>query len=193
MNFLAHLHLSGNDREILVGNLMGDFVKGRLDGRFAPRIARGIELHRRIDSFASRSEFFLGSKRRIDASFGHYRGVLVDLYYDHFLAVAWDDYAAVSYGQFVEDAYRTLKEHEAVLPERLQRVLPAMFRDWLPSYRELGGIEAVLVRMSARVQRQNPLSAGILELKRHYAPLMEDFRRFYPQVMAHAERFLGEG
>ncbi|KAF0219247.1 MAG: hypothetical protein FD174_2333 [Geobacteraceae bacterium] len=193
MNFLAHLHLSGSDREILVGNLMGDFVKGRLAGRFSPGITRGIELHRRIDSFASRNSIFSASKRRIDDSFGHYRGVLVDLFYDHFLAAEWDEYSDVPYPQFIESAYSTLRDHEAVLPERLLRVLPAMFGDWLPSYREVSGIQAVLRRMSARIIRPNPLSSGIGELRRNYHPLREDFHRFFPELEEYAERFREEG
>ena len=189
MNFLAHLHFSGNDRETLVGNLMGDFVKGRLAGRFPQRIARGIELHRRIDSFAGRNEMFRASKRRTDGSFGHYRGILVDLFYDHFLAAEWDDYSTVPYLQFIESAYKTLREHEAVLPERLQLVLPAMFCDWLPSYREIVGIEKVLQRMSVRIARPNPLSSGIGELGRNYDLLREDFHRFYAELNGYVEKF----
>ena len=29
MNFLAHLYLSGTNEKILVGNFIGDYVKGR--------------------------------------------------------------------------------------------------------------------------------------------------------------------
>jgi hypothetical protein len=32
MNFLAHLLLSGENEEIITGNYVGDFVKGRLTG-----------------------------------------------------------------------------------------------------------------------------------------------------------------
>ena len=103
MNFLAHLILSGDRPELLVGNLMGDFVKGRLEGRFSPGIRAGLELHRGIDSFAHRNEIFSESKRRIAPSFGLYRGVLVDLFYDHFLAVHWDDYANEPLPRFLEE------------------------------------------------------------------------------------------
>ncbi len=89
MNFLAHLALSGNRAEIMVGNLMGDFVKGRLDGRFPAGIQFGLELHRRIDRFAEDSEHFIRSRHRIDGRFGLFRGALVDLFYDHFLARNW--------------------------------------------------------------------------------------------------------
>jgi len=182
MNFLAHLFLSGADPELLVGNLLGDFVKGRLDGHFPAGIERGIWLHRRIDSFAGRNLHFLRSKRRLDAYFGHYRGVLVDLFYDHFLAVQWDVYADVPLQPFLSWARRIVLEHGENLPERLTRAVPVIFAELLPSYLEVEGIERALQRMSARIARPNPLGDGGAELRRHYEGLSDDFRKFMPEL-----------
>jgi acyl carrier protein phosphodiesterase len=188
VNFLAHLFLSGDAPELLVGNLMGDFVKGRLDGRFPPGIERGILLHRGIDSFASQNRHFLCSKRRLDQSFGLYRGVLVDLFYDHFLAAHWEDYADVPLSLFISDAWRVLCEHREFLPNRLKRIMPVLFRDWLPSYSDLGGIAAVLHRISRfRVKRANRLGEGAEALSRHYEGLYGDFRKFLPELLAFSE------
>ncbi|MGZ6222735.1 MAG: ACP phosphodiesterase [Syntrophales bacterium] len=185
MNFLTHMFLSSDNPELLVGNLMGDFVKGRLDGRFPPGIERGILLHREIDSFAGQNWHFLRSKRRLDQSFGLYRGVLVDLFYDHFLAAHWEDYADVPLSVFISDAWRVLCEHEEFLPDKLQRIMPFMFREWLPSYSTIGGIAAVLHRMSRfRLKRANPLGEGAEALSRHYGELYGDFRKFLPKLIA---------
>ncbi len=183
MNFLAHLFLSGDEPELLLGNLMGDFVKGRLDGRYPPGIERGITLHRRIDSFAATSPSFLRSKRRLNPSFGHFRGVLVDLYYDHFLAVDWDDYADRTYSRFVSDAYRIALDNELLLPAGLRRIVAMLFTEWLPSYREVAGIERALTRMGGRVTRPNPLGEGGRELRRCYDELHTDFQEFFPELM----------
>jgi len=182
MNFLAHLFISGADPELLVGNLLGDFVKGRLDGHFPAGIERGIRLHRRIDSFAGHNRHFLLSKRRIDASFGHYRGVLVDLFYDHFLAVQWDEYTDLPLQTFLSGARNIVREYEEILPERLARVVPVIFAELLPSYLEVKGIERALQRMSARIVRPNPLGKGGSELRRHYDGFYEDFREFLPEL-----------
>jgi acyl carrier protein phosphodiesterase len=182
MNFLAHLFISGAEPELLVGNLLGDFVKGRLDGKFPAGIERGIFLHRRIDSFAGRNPHFLRSKRRLDASFGHYRGVLVDLFYDHFLAVQWDDYADIPFFPYLADTFRVIREYEEFLPERLRRIAPLIFAELLPSYLEVQGIERALQRMSARIARPNPLGEGGAELRRHYNGLSDDFREFLPEL-----------
>jgi acyl carrier protein phosphodiesterase len=184
VNFLTHLFLSSGAPELLVGNLMGDFVKGRVDGRFPPGIEQGVLLHREIDCFAGQNWHFLHSKRRLDQSFGLYRGVLVDLFYDHFLAAHWEDYADVPLSVFISDAWRVLCEHKEFLPDKLQRIMPFMFRDWLPSYSTIGGIAAVLHRISRfRLKRANPLGEGAEALSRHYGGLYEDFRKFLPELI----------
>jgi len=188
LNFLTHLFLSNGTPELLVGNLMGDFVKGRLDGRFPPGITQGILLHRGIDSFTAQNEHFLRSKRRLDQSFGHYRGVLVDLFYDHFLAAHWEDYADVPYPVFISDAWQVLRAHKEFLPDRLQRIMPFMFRDWLPSYGTVEGIAASLHRMSRfRLKRKNPLREGADTLTRHYEEFYGDFQQFLPELIEFSE------
>jgi acyl carrier protein phosphodiesterase len=188
VNFLTHLFLSSGAPELLVGNLMGDFVKGRLDGRFPPGIEQGILLHREIDSFAGQNWHFIRSKRRLDQSFGHYRGVLVDLFYDHFLAAHWEDYADVPLSVFISDAWRVLCEHKEFLPDKLQRIMPLMFTDWLPSYSDIGGIAAVLQRISRnRIRRTNRLGEGAEALSRNYGGLYGDFRKFLPELIAFSE------
>jgi len=189
MNYLIHLFFSDDD-ESLVGNMMGDFVKGRLDDRFPSGIRRGIELHRGIDSFSAGNRFFLRSKRRIDPSFRHYRAVLLDLFYDHFLARQWDHYSAQSFEDFIRHAHRVLAGHGELLPERLRELLPRMFSaDWLLSYREPDGIDLALKRMSARIGRQNPLAEGIGELRLHYDLLLADFHPFMAELRRYTDVF----
>lgn len=181
-----HLYLSGTDPEILVGNLMGDFVKGRLDDRFPPGIRRGIEIHRKIDAFAAGNDSFLRSKRRIDPIYGHFRAVMVDLFYDHFLARHWDAYSPVSLESFVDDTYRTLLRYETHLPSRLLEVLPRMFsRHWLLAYRETAGIDTALRRMSERLRKPGRLAEGSAELEEKSEALCVDFRLFLPEVAAY--------
>ncbi|MDD2337695.1 MAG: ACP phosphodiesterase [Geobacteraceae bacterium] len=186
-----HLFLSGSNPEILVGNLMGDFVKGRLDDRFHPGIRRGIEIHRRIDSFAAGNEFFLRSKHCIDPCFGHFRAVLVDIFYDHFLARYWEDFSPVSLEEFIRISYQTLSRYEAQLPPRLLELLPRMFsRHWLVAYREPAGIETALRRMSERLSRTNPLSEGFVELSKKRDLLLRDFRVFLPEICAYTDSLM---
>ncbi len=190
MNFLCHMLLSGADDRILVGNFMGDFVKGPLDARFPERIRQGINLHRRIDSYASRDDLFQQSRRRLDTSYGLYRGVLVDLFYDHFLVVEWHDWSDEPLERYLSRTRAIIERHRAELPERLQSRVPVIFDELLPSYGEVSGIGNALARMSRRVVMENPLAGGEAELERNYYGLLADFRGFMPGVQQFAQEFL---
>jgi acyl carrier protein phosphodiesterase len=190
MNFLFHMLLSGADDQILVGNFMGDFVKGPLADRFPERIRQGVTLHRMIDSFASRDDLFQCSRRRLDPLYGLYRGVLVDLFYDHFLVAEWDSWSEEPFGRYLARTRSIIEGQRAELPERLQKLVPIIFEELLPSYGEVSGIGDALERMSQRVIRPNPLAGGVVELLHHYEDLRIDFRGFMPLVQHFAADFV---
>jgi acyl carrier protein phosphodiesterase len=192
VNYLFHIFLSGSDPEILTGNFMGDFVKGRLDDSLPPRVRRGIELHRRIDSFARDQADFNRSRLRIGREFGLYRGVLVDLFYDHFLARDWQRWSGQPLRAFLEQTRDVIEARRHQLPQRLDSIVPVIFEDLLPSYAEPAGIARALERMSRRVPRSNPLADGGAELVRGYAELEKDFLAFLPAVQQFAQHFLAQ-
>jgi acyl carrier protein phosphodiesterase len=186
MNYLSHLYLSGTDPEILVGNFMGDHVKGRLVGQYPARIMDGVMLHRRIDSFADSDPFFQQSRSRLSPGYGLYRGVLVDLFYDHFLAVEWQDWSGEALSDYLERVRLVVADYSRVLPERLQQLFPQILTELLPSYLEVAGIASALERMSRRVKRANPLAGGEQELLRLYDALRDDFHHFLPAASVFA-------
>ena len=190
MNFLFHLYLSGNDPDILTGNLMGDFVKGIIGDDYPPALRAGLVLHRRIDTFAQTQPLFRRSKVRIDPIYGLWRGVLVDLFYDHFLAVEWQQWSQVPFEAYLSRARDMVESNHSYLPERMQGILGVMFEELLPSYCEVQGIGRALERMSRRVRRSNPLCGAEQELLRNYEGLREDFRAFLPLALAFVEEFL---
>lgn len=136
MNFLAHLYLSGDDPEIMVGNFIGDFVRGRnMHEQFQQNIAIGIELHREIDEFTDSHLVVMESKKRLRPKYRHYAPVIVDVFYDHFLAIHWPIWHPQSLPDFATYAYSQLEKHEAVLPERVLQMMPYMIRgNWLVNY-----------------------------------------------------------
>ncbi len=189
MNYLAHLLLAEATPEAWVGNLLGDFVKGAvgdLGDRYPVAIRQGILLHRQIDAFTDAHPVVQTSKARIAPERRRFAGVLVDMFYDHFLARHWQDYASIALPEFAEQVYHALQTHEVILPERLQRVLPDIIRqNWLTSYQDIDGIAYALQRMSRRIHRTNPLALGIVDLQTHYDGLEADFRAFWPEVVGY--------
>jgi acyl carrier protein phosphodiesterase len=118
--------------------------------------------------------------------------VLIDLFYDHFLATSWNEWSKEPLDQYLRRVRRIIQGNYRHLPERLRSILPIVFEELIPSYLDPDGIATALKRMSRRVRRENPLAAGGEELKRHYLEFAEDFREFLPEARRHAERFLSE-
>lgn len=187
MNYLAHLHLGGQRPDQLLGSLYGDFVKGRLQGQFAPEVEAGIQLHRRIDVFTDRHPLVDIALGRFSETRRRYAGIVLDVFFDHCLARDWRLYADQPLAQFTADVYRVLSR-EPQLPERLAKIAPHMVaHDWLGSYQEFEVLDQVLRGISRRLSRPEELAGAMQELRRLYEPLSEDFRLFYPQLQDFAQ------
>ena len=191
MNYLAHLYLAEQSSEGLLGSLLGDFVKGRLDDRFPEVVRRGIALHRAIDSYTDAHPLHLESRNRIAGERRRYAGIIIDVCYDHFLCKNWQDYSNESLDRFAGRVYDVLREHHDDLPNRLRRMAPHMIADdWLGSYAELANVGRALDGISRRLTRSNPLAGAVIEVEVNYAAMHGDFRRFFPELQAKAGRIL---
>ncbi|MDC7813632.1 MULTISPECIES: ACP phosphodiesterase [Pseudomonas] len=186
MNYLAHLHLGGQRPGQLLGSLYGDFVKGRLQGQFAPEVEAAIQLHRRIDTYTDSHPLVTAALSRFSLTRRRYAGIVIDVFFDHCLARDWAHYADRPLPLFTAEVYRVLAA-EPQLPARLAQIAPYMAADdWLGSYRDFAVLEQVLRGIARRLSRPEELTAAMIELERLYQPLSEDFRAFYPQLQAFA-------
>lgn len=185
MNFLAHAFLSGENPKIMVGNFMGDFVKGKQFEQYNETIANGILLHRLIDEYTDNHEIVMGSKRRFTKKYRHYSGVIVDVAYDHFLAKNWNKYHNKDLLSFTQWIYNTLDQYKDIFPERFGFMLGYMKRDnWLYHYAELSGIDRALTGMSKRTKFNSKMEMAAVDISLHYQDLEEEFSSFLPEIMA---------
>ncbi len=188
MNYLAHLFLSPPGDDAMLGSLLGDFVKGPLvsdsvSTQYGPEILRAIDLHRRVDSFTDAHPVVIDSRNRVSSTRRRFAGIMIDMFYDHFLARYWDEFHHRPLNLFADDFYRILKRRHAQLPERAQRTAHYMVElDWLGSYAQLESVDTALNRMSQRLRRTNTLQGSAQELKDNYADFERDFRRFIPDA-----------
>lgn len=189
MNYLAHLLLSEPDPLARIGNLAGDFLKGTDVRSLHPTIQRGVMLHRQIDVYTDQHPIIRQSKARVEPPYCCWAGVLVDVFYDHFLAVHWETYGVGTLEAFVQEVYAGLQQHEDLLPPSLQRALPAMLAgDWLMSYRQVSGMAAILERMARRSRRSPLLASSICVLKTHYDALEHDFHQYFPALANYVQQ-----
>lgn len=184
MNYLAHALLANESAATLVGGLMGDFVKGRISQELPGEIRRGIVGHRRIDRFTDTHVSVLASKKLVSPLRRRFAGIMVDVFFDHFLARHWKRFADRPLQDFTAHVYDTLYRHWHLLPDRLQQVLPAMAtEDWLASYRDIDAIHASINGISLRRLRcQNSLYHGAVELEQNYTEFEVHFLAFFPEL-----------
>ena len=191
MNYLAHALLAGPQPPSRLRAMLGDFVKGPLDAlapRFPPEVVAGIALHRRIDSFAEGHAAFRASRQRVSSLRRRFSGVMVDMFYDHFLARHWPSFCAQPLEAFTAETYALLAHNRSLLPPRLAQALPSMqAADWLASYRSIESIGEALDRMAThRLRRENPLAGAVEELHADYAAYGADFRSFFPDALEYS-------
>ncbi len=184
MNYLAHLYLAKDSAELMVGSILGDFVKGKIKDQYPVKIKQGIELHRKIDNYTDSHATTRASRRLYSPLRRRFAGIILDLCYDHFLYRHWLKLTDTALDPFISDAYDILKTHQAMLPDRLQAMIPFMIRDdWLGSYRDLSGVEQALGRLSKRVTNGDRLPGAIEEIKAHYRKLEANFLIFFPDLI----------
>lgn len=198
MNYLVHFLLSGEDDELRLGDLLGDFVKGRVE-RFehtgvSERMRTGIRMHRAIDTFSDHHPAVARSKQLLAPEYGRLSGVIVDVFYDHVLARRWAEHHEQPLPDFSQQVYRTLRGNVHRLPPAVHPLVDAMSRgDWLQAYATERGIERALRGMAAR----RPVAAAIGSaghvLFEHFDRFSADFDEFFPDLRARCEAFLAEG
>ena len=192
MNFLAHVYLSGDSPKIMVGNFIGDFVKGRnLSERYEADIVKGIELHRGIDEFTDNHSVVTTSKERLRPKYRHYSPVIVDMFYDHILARNWSDYHPTALSVYASKTYQTLLQFDSILPQTVKHMLSYMIDgNWLFNYAKMEGIQRALSGMARRTPFHSNMEHAVNDLRDHYDDFEREFRLFFPDLKKFAEDFL---
>jgi len=191
MNFLAHIYLSGNNDEIKVGNFVADWIKGSDFKQYSPEIQKGIMIHRSIDTFTDNHPIIRKSKIRLSGDYGKYAGIIIDIFYDHFLAKEWDTYSKVPLPIFANEFYSLLGKHMQYFPDEIREFIPRfMQRRWLESYASIEGIRNVLTGMSKHTSLPDHTNAAIQILHDQYDGIREEFFEYFPQLVEHVrEKF----
>jgi acyl carrier protein phosphodiesterase len=189
MNYLAHAYLSFKHEDILLGNLISDFVKGKKKFDYPLLIQKGITLHRNIDTFTDEHSITRAAKVYFKESVGLYSGAFVDVVYDHFLAAEENYWMDESLQSFAANVYQVLEDHFQSLPDKLQRMLPYMkSQNWLYNYQFTWGIERSFEGLTRRAAYLNNSAAAYEAFINNYHALQQLSERFLPDVKKYASQ-----
>ncbi|WP_396637718.1 ACP phosphodiesterase [Maribacter sp. R77961] len=189
MNFLAHIYLSFGDKEITIGNFIADSIRGNKFKHLPPRVQQGITLHRHIDTFTDTHDIPKISSKRLHKNYSHYSRVIVDIFYDHFLAKNWSRYSDIPLAVFVDDFYDLLEDNYTILPDGVKRMMPYMIADnWIYNYSKMEGIAKVLNGMNRRTKNKSKMNFAILDLEEHYADFEKEFTLFFEELIIFSQQ-----
>ncbi len=188
MNFLAHLYLSANDPESIIGNFIADHVKGKIINLYSPGIRGGILFHRAIDQYTDNHSIVKYTVLNLRPHFHKYAGVVLDMYYDHFLAKQWSRFSAEPIEDFTASAFAIIKNSIDILPERSRYILPYMMsQNWLINYRYFEGLHDALSGISQRTKFKSNLTNAVEHLKNNYQFYTNSFEEFFPQLIEYGK------
>jgi acyl carrier protein phosphodiesterase len=186
MNWLAHILLSEPTPEFRIGNILPDLLSANELRGIPATFAPGVACHRIIDAFTDRHPAVRRSIERLSRSHRRFGGIIVDMLYDHLLAVNWSLYSGVPFDDFVNDVYDSFEKRSSELPEIATTVLERMsMENWLGSYRTVEGVRDALNRIGARLRNPVRLGECIPELKAAQKDFHSDFAEFFPELVAH--------
>jgi acyl carrier protein phosphodiesterase len=193
MNFLAHIYLSGDNDLIKIGNFMADGIRGKQFKTYPLEVQKGIVVHRAIDTFTDAHPIFRQSTKKLHARYHHYAGVIVDVFYDHFLAKNWATYSDENLADYVTNFYQSLSDNTSILSERTIAIMPYMIeQNWLLSYQTIAGIDKILTQMDSRTKNQSKMRFASEELAEFYTEFEQEFTQFFVELRVHASEKLLE-
>ena len=170
---------------------MADGVRGNQYLAFNSEIQKGIVLHRAIDTFTDAHPLFRKCTKRLHSEYHHYSGVIVDIFYDHFLAKNWHNYSATPLPHYCENFYKSLTKFHDKLPLKVQEFVPYMISDnWLLSYASINGIQKVLNGMNKRTKNKSKMNLAIEELQNYYDAFELEFTLFFKDLFFYSKNEL---
>jgi acyl carrier protein phosphodiesterase len=191
MNFLAHIYLSGDSDLIKIGNFMADGIRGKHFENYPLEIQKGIMLHREIDTYTDAHPIFRQSTKKLHERYHHYAGVIIDVFYDHFLSKNWSKYSDEKLEDFVERFYQSLHDNYEILSERTKGLMPIMMKEnWLVTYQTVEGIEYILTRMDNRTKNESKMRFANEELLEFYFEFEQEFSTFFEDLRIHSNQKL---
>jgi acyl carrier protein phosphodiesterase len=196
MNYLAHLFLSGTNPEIMIGNLMEDYIKGNIEhprnNFLSPTMKIGVRLHREIDSLMDSHPTVKKCKELFYENFGKYSPIIMDVLFDHFLLINWDLYTSETFENFRIRTYKTLQQFKEYQPQPMILTIESMVKhDWLKNYEFDWGLERAFINLNTKINQNHvDLRESMPIFKKNYNFINQNFNDFFVEMKNHCDNFL---
>lgn len=183
MNFLAHIYLSGDNDWVKIGNFMADGIRGKDYLHYSETVQFGILLHRKINSFTDTHPIFRKTRKRLISEFGHFSGVITDIFYDYVLAKHWVAFSDIPLSDYAQDFYNLLTDNFSILSPRAKYILPHMKQgDWLTSYATYQGLQTILYQMDSRTKFVSKMQYALSSLQANEEVIENEFFIFFAEI-----------
>ena len=192
MNHLAHTLLAGDDEDLRLGGMLGDFVRGRPDpARWLPRVIDGIRLHRAIDAYTDAHPEVLAAKASLPPPYRRYAGILLDMWFDHCLAQDFSRWSGQPLPEYSEALRALLWRQDVLLTPALRRFRGYMEANDLPAgYADRAVLGRALAGIGQRLSRANPLDTALPVLVAQEEELQRCFEVFFPQLQGFVQEWM---
>ena len=192
MNFLAHLFLSFENEDHVIGNFIADSIRNSEVKNYHVDIQTGIMLHRKIDSYTDNHPLVKKGTLRLQPHHHKYAPVVIDILYDYILANNWERYSNESLEVFASNIYTVLTKRINEIPERLKKYLPGMIKaNWLQSYKTIKGLLFTLQKMDERASFPSKFAEAVGHLQQDYDLFEEEFNDFFPELISYIKSQIG--
>lgn len=191
MNYLAHAYLSFGNDDVLIGNMISDYVKGKKKYDYSEGIQRGLEIHRAIDSYTDSHEIIKEAKAYFKQDYRLYSGAFIDVVFDHFLATDKNEFkTSDQLMALTQTVYDTLAASFTLLPLPFQHMFPYMKQqNWLYNYQFYWGIQKSLEGLRHRAQYITETESAFAIFNSDYAELKSLYAAFFPQLKEYVRNF----
>jgi acyl carrier protein phosphodiesterase len=192
VNFLAHAYLSFGKGEILTGNLMADFIRGKPLPELPEEIKKGILLHREIDDFTDHHEINKDTYQYFRASSGRFAPVFLDIAYDYFLANHIRYFATQNQlDEFASQTYALVESNISHTDERFQSMFYRMRdQNWLARYNKVENIARSFHSVTFRTKHITDTAPVFDEFQKYEKELKSAFDAFFPDLENHVKNLL---
>lgn len=192
MNYLAHAYLSFGYKELMVGNLIADFVKGNKLDNYPIEILKGIKLHRAIDRFTDEHGLVKEAKEYLKPEFRLASGIFIDILFDHFLANTKiyfnTNYDLLEFSLYVNNS---IQEYKHLLNADMKLFFSYMNQyNWLYNYRTEDGLSKSIHGICKKYPRIGEGENAMKLILKNKSELQLKFEKFYPELEMYSSQWI---